>query len=117
MARPVGSAVRHMLDHIEQALSFVQGMDFELYVQAVQTQRAVERCLEIISEASRDIPEELKRQYSEIPWADVAGIGNVLRHEYHHVDNQIIWQTATLRLEPLGDVLRVIEASLPADEQ
>lgn len=62
MVRPLGSVVRDMLDYIEQALSFVQDMDFERYAQAVQTQRAVERCLEIISEASRDIPAELKQQ-------------------------------------------------------
>jgi uncharacterized protein with HEPN domain len=46
---------------------------------------AVERCLEIISEASRRLPEEMKARHPGIPWRNVAGLGNVFRHEYDAV--------------------------------
>jgi uncharacterized protein with HEPN domain len=51
-----------------------------------------ERFLEIISEASRHIPDELKADSPEIPWREVAAIGNHLRHAYHRVDFEILWQ-------------------------
>ncbi len=53
-------------------------------------QRAVERGLEIISEASRGIPEEQKANHPDVPWAQIAGIGNILRHEYHRVEPVIV---------------------------
>lgn len=52
----------------------------------------VERGMEIISEASRYLPEELKERYPEIPWRKVAGIGNILRHDYENIAAPILWK-------------------------
>lgn len=54
---------------------------------------AFERFLEILSEASRHIPDDLKADEPEIPWSRVADIGNHLRHAYHKVDFEILWNT------------------------
>jgi len=54
---------------------------------------AFERFLEILSEASRHIPEELKVDEPDIPWSRIADIGNHLRHAYHKVDFEILWNT------------------------
>ena len=62
---------------------------------------AVERCLEIISEASRHVPAELKARHPEIPWRGVADFGNVLRHEYPNVKDPRVWQIVTGDLPPL----------------
>jgi uncharacterized protein with HEPN domain len=51
----------------------------------------VERGIEIISEASRHPADELKARRPEIPWRKVAGIGNVLRHEYEHTAPEVLW--------------------------
>jgi uncharacterized protein with HEPN domain len=51
----------------------------------------VERGVEIISEASRSLPDQLKGRHPEIPWSKVAGIGNVLRHEYQRVSPAVLW--------------------------
>jgi uncharacterized protein with HEPN domain len=56
MARPLKLVVEEMLDYIEQASSYVASMTFEQYSSDRKTQRAVERCIEVISEASRHIP-------------------------------------------------------------
>ncbi|MGL4405670.1 MAG: HepT-like ribonuclease domain-containing protein [Notoacmeibacter sp.] len=53
---------------------------------------AFERFLEILSEASRHIPKEMKDDAPEIPWADIANIGNHLRHAYHRVDFELLWR-------------------------
>jgi uncharacterized protein with HEPN domain len=55
---------------------------------------AVERCVEIISEASRRIPAELKARHRDIPWPQIAAIGNVLRHEYKDVEATLMWKVA-----------------------
>ena len=58
MARPLGLIIEDMLDYIAQAIFYTQDMTFEQYKADQRTQRAVERCIEVISEASRHIPDE-----------------------------------------------------------
>jgi uncharacterized protein with HEPN domain len=62
---------------------------------------AVERSFEIISEASRRIPIEVKAQRPEIDWLGMADFGNRLRHAYHRVDANLLWQIAERDLPPL----------------
>jgi len=56
---------------------------------------AVTRCLEIISEASRRLPETLKSRHPSIPWREMAAAGNVYRHEYEDVAARTVWRTLT----------------------
>jgi uncharacterized protein with HEPN domain len=63
--------------------------------------RGVDRGIEIISEAARHIPDELLDEAPEIPWQQIRGIGNVLRHEYHKTSDAIVWATVTENLPPL----------------
>lgn len=83
----------------------VQDLDYVTYQHNWTIKRAVERGLEIISEASRHLPESLKAQYPEIPWQKVAGIGNVLRHEYFRIADDILWTTIQADLLQLKDVV------------
>jgi uncharacterized protein with HEPN domain len=63
---------------------------------------AFERFVEIISEASRHIPSEWKARFGpEIPWRDIANVGNVLRHVYDRVEVDILWAVDTDDLDPL----------------
>jgi uncharacterized protein with HEPN domain len=66
----------------------------------------VERGIEIISEASRHLSDELKARHSEIPWSKVAGIGNVLRHEYERVAHDVLWRVVRDDLPGLEEVCR-----------
>lgn len=74
-------------------------------------QRAVERALEIISEASRAIPDERKAGYPDVPWSQIAGIGNVLRHEYHRVEPVIVWNITQTHLPVLAVAVQRMRAS------
>ena len=112
MARPLDLVVEELLDYIEQASTFVRGMTFEQYSSDPRTQRAVERCIEVISEASCHIPDEITAKHPNIPWRDVAAIGNVFRHEYHNVAARIVWDTVRLHLPPFEAAVRAIEAEL-----
>lgn len=70
---------------------------------------AAERCIEIISEASRRIPVDWKAEHPSIPWQDIAGIGSVLRHDYEDVNLDIIIK---LRDAPLEHLKHAVTALL-----
>ncbi|WP_052341852.1 HepT-like ribonuclease domain-containing protein [Salinarimonas rosea] len=94
------------IDHIDEACRGKSLADLEAdWVLA----RAIERGLEIVSEASRHLPDSEKAQHADIPWRAVHSIGNVLRHEYHRISRRIIWNVATVDLPKLAVALRSIE--------
>jgi uncharacterized protein with HEPN domain len=93
--------------NIELARSFVANHSYQTFCTDIRTAYAVVRCLEIISEATRRLTTDLKRRHS-LPWHDIAGAGNVYRHDYEDVLNKIVWQTVQ-DLEPLW---RVVDTEL-----
>lgn len=76
-------------------------MSFEEFSQDWLIQLAAERTIEIISEGSRHIPPELKAAAPEIPWRDIADIGNILRHVYDKFDPEVVWRVVRFDLDPL----------------
>jgi uncharacterized protein with HEPN domain len=76
-------------------------MDLAAFAADRKTVYAVVRALEILSEASRRLPTELKDRHPEIDWAAIASAGNIYRHEYEGVDENLIWRTVTHGLAEL----------------
>jgi uncharacterized protein with HEPN domain len=72
--------------------SEMQGVTPEAFEGDIRKRWLVERGVEIISEASRRLPDALKARHPEIPWPKVAGIGNVLRHDYEDVAAPVMWK-------------------------
>lgn len=72
------------------------------------TRAAFERFLEILSEASRHVPENWKREYQDIPWRQVADLGNFIRHVYHRIDLDVLWAIYTDDLDPLERVVDLL---------
>ena len=70
------------------------------------TRAAFERFLEIPSEASRHLPKDDKARFPDVPWSQIADLGNHLRHAYHKVDAEILWAIYLKDLEPLESVIR-----------
>jgi uncharacterized protein with HEPN domain len=87
--------------NIELARAFVAGLSFTQFQADKRTLYAVTRCLEIISEASRRLPDDLKKRHPDIPWSDIAAAGSVYRHDYPRIRDDILWRTAQHSLEPL----------------
>jgi uncharacterized protein with HEPN domain len=77
--------------------------------------RAVEREIEIISEASRRVPKKLKAAEAGIPWHEIAGIGNVLRHDYEIVSDPVVWNVVHEHLPALEAAVRRILERLGTD--
>lgn len=110
--RSVVVRLKDILAAIDEAASFSEGTSFAEYCQDSMKRRAVERCIEIVSEASRHIPEEVTSKYPTMPWADIRGVGNVLRHEYQRVEALIIWKTATSSLPDFRTVIVAMIAEI-----
>lgn len=91
----------HILDAIANIEEDTKGHDFEKFRKDRRARQLVERNLEILSEASRRLPDELKSEEAHIPWKEIAGIGNILRHEYHQTYPVILWDTCRKDLKPL----------------
>jgi uncharacterized protein with HEPN domain len=71
---------------------------------------AVIRNLEIIGEAARNVPEEIKNNYNEIPWKKMIGLRNMLIHEYFGVDESIVWERIKTNLpEVKPNILKAIQ--------
>jgi uncharacterized protein with HEPN domain len=94
-----------MLEAITEVEVHMAGLRLEDLQADRFRQLGIERCIEIISEASRHIPDEAKARHPEIPWRRVADIGNRLRHAYHAIDTEIIWEIATVELRDLRNAI------------
>lgn len=90
--------IRH---HIALIQSFVVAIDCGAFRNDALRFHAVTRCLEIISEASRRLPEELKARHPSIAWKNMAGAGNIYRHAYEDVAAEFVWVTVQDHLPPL----------------
>lgn len=90
------SPKERLLD-IETAVSkidaFLAGKDFAAFTSEAMLHDAVVQNLGVISEASRFLPEEVKLREPNIPWRNVADMGNWLRHGYDMINDQILWDT------------------------
>lgn len=83
--------VQHILEAIADRENILKEKDREAFAADRLTRLAVERALEIISEASRHIPKELKEREATIAWRRMADLGNRLRHVYHRIDADVLW--------------------------
>jgi uncharacterized protein with HEPN domain len=105
-------ALETILAHASEAEAFLGVMDRQLFSEDRRTFHAVTRCIEIISEASRRLSDDLKARHPGIPWRAIAGVGNVYRHNYDAIAADAVFKTVKMDLPNLR---AVIEAELKAD--
>lgn len=92
---------RDIADAIAAIKEFIRGLDEETFLEDAKTVAAVERKLQVISEAAIRLGDQAETLCPGLPWRDIRGIGNWLRHQYDHVDVDSIWRTVTNDLPPL----------------
>ena len=91
--------------NIELAQSFTSNHTYDSFRVDRRTVYAVIRCLEIISEASRRLTSDLKARHPNLPWPDIAGAGNIYRHDYENVVDKIVWDTVQYELKPVSEAV------------
>ena len=102
-----------IVENLQLAKQFVGDLDYQGFCDDRRTVYAVIRCLEIVSEASRRLPEELKARHPTIPWRDIAAAGNIYRHQYEDVLEQRLWRTIKDHIDPLLHIAEHELAQLP----
>ncbi|GAH86104.1 unnamed protein product [marine sediment metagenome] len=102
--------IQDVLSAIDSINLFIEGMSFELFRADDKTTSAVIRKFEIIGEAIKHIPNDIREQYPEIPWKDIVGMRDRLIHGYFGIDYKIVWDTINVDLKILKTNLqKVIE--------
>ena len=101
MKRTYLDYVLDILSSIDEVIEFVEGLDFGGFVKDRKTVNAVIRSLEVMGEAVKKIPVEVRDRYPNIPWKHIAGMRDKLIHEYHGVDLEIVWKVIKEEIPPL----------------
>lgn len=104
--------VDQILEAIKNIYTDIAGKDLESFRADRRTRQLVERNLEILSEASRRLPDEFKQREPDTPWRNIAGIGNVLRHDYYKSNPEILWEICRRNLKNLQDAVERIRKML-----
>ncbi|RLJ06837.1 MAG: DUF86 domain-containing protein [Candidatus Aenigmatarchaeota archaeon] len=108
MKRDYYDYMNDILNSIKEIEDFTRNMNFDDFVNDRKTVNAVIRSLEVMGEAAKKIPEEIRKSYPEIPWKRIAGMRDKLIHEYHGVDLEIVWVVITEEIPPLKSKIEKI---------
>ena len=90
------------------AQEFVEGMDFDAFAADDKTVSAVVRKLEIVGEATKNVPETIRQKYPQVPWRQMAGMRDRLIHGYYDVNYSVVWEVVTELIPPLQPTIKQI---------
>jgi uncharacterized protein with HEPN domain len=113
MSKDARILIGHVLDSINLIQGYARNLTKKDFQASHQAQDSIIRRLEIIGEAVRNLPDDLKDKHPEIPWRQIAGMRNVLIHEYFGVDLDLTWKTVERDLPTLKNQITKILNELP----
>jgi len=101
MTRNYKIYLKDILKSMESIEKFIENMTFEEFKGDDKTTSAVIRKFEIIGEATKKIPQEIRKKYPKIPWKEMAGMRDRLIHFYFGIDYKLVWETIKKILKEL----------------
>jgi uncharacterized protein with HEPN domain len=110
--RDVGLYLEDMLEAARRLEGYMHGLDRNAFAGDTRTIDAVVRNLEILGEAAKRVPEDVRRRAAKIDWRRVAGMRDVLAHSYYEIDIDIVWDAATNKVPGLIEPLRRLLADI-----
>ena len=107
-SRPADLYIEDIKEAISKIESFTNDMSFDDFIKDDKTMDAVIRNIEIIGEAAKHIPPDIRLKHVEIPWKEIIGTRSKVLHEYFGVDEKILWKTIQEDLPLLKKQIRSI---------
>jgi uncharacterized protein with HEPN domain len=108
MSRDYRLYLEDVLGSCDKILRFTAQMSFDQFVNDEKTYDAVVRNLEIIGEAAKNLPEDIRLRYPGIEWRKIAGLRDVIAHEYFGIDDDILWDIIQNKISSLQEEVRRI---------
>ena len=108
-------SIRDIYDAATKAIEFTCGMNFPSFAADEKTAFAVIRAFEIIGEAARSVPEDVRKAHPSVPWQSMTGMRDKLIHAYFGVSLEVVWQTVGEDLPPLLEALQAILAEADSE--
>lgn len=105
MSRDIKDSIQDILDVINRIEKFTQGINFDEFNDSEEKIFAVEKCLEIIGEAIKNIPQPMRDNYPQIPWKQITGMRDKIAHQYWRIDVAVIWKATTKDISKLKLIL------------
>jgi uncharacterized protein with HEPN domain len=106
--RPLSDYLDDILDTIADIEAFTDGVDFNEFQAKREKVLAVIKSIEILGEAVKKIPDEIRAEYPQVAWRSIAGMRDVLVHEYWGIDVAVVWSTVEEGIPTLKPVITEI---------
>ena len=116
MPRSALEYLRHILDEAIYLRDRSQELSFDDFIKNETLKRAFARSIEIIGEAAKQVPDDVRKEYPDIEWREIAGMRDHLIHGYFSVDYKIVWSVATEEATPLIESIGFIIARESSDQ-
>lgn len=108
MSRSLRFYLTDIISSIDKIQQYTFGMAYDDLLEDDKTLDAVIHNLQIIGEATKQIPESIREKYLYIPWRQVAGLRDIIAHTYFMVNPKIVWNIIDTELKPLQDCVALI---------
>ena len=114
MTRKWRDYIGDILASIQEVEDFTQGMQYDSFAGDRKTVNAVVRSLEVMGEAAKRVPDDVRQRYPDVPWKRMTGMRDKLIHEYSGVDLEIVWGVVKTELPPVKPLIEQILRDLEA---
>ncbi|MGB9842726.1 MAG: DUF86 domain-containing protein [Caldisericia bacterium] len=93
MKRSAELYIKDIIEYMERAENHILGFTYSQFLDDIKTCDAIIRCIEVIGEAAKNIPEDIKNKFNMVPWRDIAGMRDKIIHGYFSIDFEEVWLT------------------------